>query len=128
MKKLIYLYSIALITLAILSLPHVAFAGDPIPGLDVKLGKNPGGQLISSQTTGSNGTFIFTGLKPAERCIITFDEEQVQKMAIKEQGIPQHKGKSVSIVISFKDAGTVMFEGKTMSKHDEIDITSGKAA
>ncbi len=36
--------------------------GDPIPGVDVKLGKNPGGQLIASTSTGSNGMYNFTNL------------------------------------------------------------------
>lgn len=36
--------------------------GDPIPGLDVKLGKNPGGAMVSSGTTNSAGQYTFTGV------------------------------------------------------------------
>lgn len=36
--------------------------GDPIPGLDVKLGKNPGGAMVSSGTTNSSGEYTFTGV------------------------------------------------------------------
>lgn len=36
--------------------------GDPIPGLDVKLGKNPGGAMISSTQTNIAGNFDFTNL------------------------------------------------------------------
>ncbi|MBL7882888.1 MAG: T9SS type A sorting domain-containing protein [Bacteroidia bacterium] len=36
--------------------------GDPIPGIDIKLGRNPGGQLIASTTTNSTGAFSFTNL------------------------------------------------------------------
>ncbi|NEW79408.1 MAG: carboxypeptidase regulatory-like domain-containing protein [Gelidibacter sp.] len=36
--------------------------GDPIPGLDVKLGKNPGGGNMSTANTNEKGQFEFTGL------------------------------------------------------------------
>lgn len=36
--------------------------GDPIPGLDVKLGKNPGGAMIGSTQTNIAGDFDFTNL------------------------------------------------------------------
>lgn len=36
--------------------------GDPIPGLDVKLGKNPGGQIIASVQTDNNGYYYFGNL------------------------------------------------------------------
>jgi hypothetical protein len=106
--------------------PVVVRAGDPVPGVDVKLGRNPGGAL--TQTTGNNGTVIFTGLKPGERCRISFDADQVQKMAINEQGIQDSKNKNkgkLQIVITFKDAGSVWYDGESISKNDEIDITDG---
>ncbi|MFL5764518.1 MAG: T9SS type A sorting domain-containing protein [Bacteroidia bacterium] len=36
--------------------------GDPIPGLDVKLGKNPGGAMVTSGTTNSGGYYTFTNV------------------------------------------------------------------
>ncbi|OFY86389.1 MAG: hypothetical protein A3F72_11355 [Bacteroidetes bacterium RIFCSPLOWO2_12_FULL_35_15] len=36
--------------------------GDPIPGLDVKLGKNPGGQIIASTQTDGSGYYFFGDL------------------------------------------------------------------
>lgn len=36
--------------------------GDPIPGIDVKLGRNPGGQLVTNTTTSSTGYYSFTNL------------------------------------------------------------------
>jgi hypothetical protein len=36
--------------------------GDPVPGIDIKLGRNPGGQLVTSTQTDSNGDYAFTNL------------------------------------------------------------------
>lgn len=36
--------------------------GDPVPGIDVKLGRNPGGQLVTSTQTDSNGDYAFNGV------------------------------------------------------------------
>jgi hypothetical protein len=33
--------------------------GDPVPGVDVKLGRNPGGQLVASTQTDTSGTYSF---------------------------------------------------------------------
>lgn len=33
--------------------------GDPIPGIDIKLGRNPGGALVASTTTNASGQFTF---------------------------------------------------------------------
>ncbi len=47
-----------------------AAEGDPVPGLDVKLGKPPGGQLIAQTTSGANGSFEFSGI-PAGSYLLT---------------------------------------------------------
>lgn len=36
--------------------------GDPIPGIDIKLGRNPGGQLIANTETNSSGVFTFANI------------------------------------------------------------------
>lgn len=36
--------------------------GDPIPGLDVKLGKNPGGQIVATTQTDGSGYYFFGDL------------------------------------------------------------------
>ena len=36
--------------------------GEPIPGIDVKLGKNPGGAMVTSGSTNGSGVYTFTGV------------------------------------------------------------------
>jgi len=38
---------------------YVRVPGDPVPGVDVKLGRNPGGQLVTGGQTDSNGEYEF---------------------------------------------------------------------
>jgi hypothetical protein len=38
---------------------YVRAPGDPIPGVDVKLGRNPGGQLVTNGQTNNNGEYEF---------------------------------------------------------------------
>ncbi len=55
MKKLTYIL-LSLFTICTLS-TNMVFAGDPIPGVDVNLGKNPGGIIAFSGQTGKDGKF-----------------------------------------------------------------------
>ncbi|MCX6295108.1 MAG: T9SS type A sorting domain-containing protein [Bacteroidetes bacterium] len=41
---------------------EVRAPGEPIPGIDVKLGKNPGGAMVTSGTTDPAGVYTFTGI------------------------------------------------------------------
>ncbi len=41
---------------------YIRAEGDPIPGLDVKLGKNPSGGIIANMQTNSSGYYSFGGL------------------------------------------------------------------
>lgn len=50
--------------------------GDPIPGVDIKLGKNPGSQLVASGQTNSSGQYSFNNLPlnaPGESYVIYVD-------------------------------------------------------
>ncbi len=39
-------------------------AGEPIPGIDIKLGKNPGAAAVAQTQTGPTGGFVFDRLAP----------------------------------------------------------------
>ncbi len=47
-----------------LILPLTAIGGGAIPGVDVNLGKDPGGIIIARGVTGTKGTVEFSDLKP----------------------------------------------------------------
>jgi hypothetical protein len=49
-----------------------AWAGAPLKGVDVKLGKNPGGGAVARTTTDANGKFTFSGL-PVGSYSLTFE-------------------------------------------------------
>jgi PKD repeat protein len=40
----------------------VRVPGDPIPGVDIKLGRNPGGQLVTNTQTNTAGEYTFSGI------------------------------------------------------------------
>ena len=48
-----------------------AMAGEPIPGINVKLGKNPGGSSLQTTQSNSNGAFEFTNLQKGNYILTT---------------------------------------------------------
>jgi hypothetical protein len=61
--------AIALATIC-LALASAAIAGAPLKGIDVKLGKNPGGGVAARATTDSNGNADFGPLPPGYYSVI----------------------------------------------------------
>lgn len=55
--------------LAILLLPLIAYAGDPVPGIGITVEQATTG-ISASGTTGSNGELILSGFKQG-RCVVT---------------------------------------------------------
>jgi hypothetical protein len=49
--------------LLMLAATSSAFASDPVPGIDVKLGTNPGGQLVARQQTDARGSATFANVQ-----------------------------------------------------------------
>jgi hypothetical protein len=123
-QKLINLSFFGILAIVLVLAPVSSFAGDPIPGLDVKLGKNPGGSLITTQSTGQNGEVTFTGLKAGESYLLSFDQRQLE-FAIKEQGVKAPSTLSFSITMTVKH-GEVSVNGKKLDKKEEFDITDPK--
>lgn len=72
--------------------------GEPIPGVDVKLGKDPGGGIVASAPTGVDGAYQFTGL-PAGKYKLTFP------------GLP---AKSITIGTDGKTGGKVLRDGNNV--------------
>ncbi len=64
------LLSPAVVALALLCWSSAALAGEPIPGVDFNLGKNPGGIVAKGQSD-ANGNYRFSKLAPGkyELCI-----------------------------------------------------------
>lgn len=71
--------------LALLLPGAAALAGDPIPGVDVKLGKNPRGSIIASAPTGADGAYQFNGLAPGNYDLFV-GGQRVQTIAVGNKG------------------------------------------
>jgi len=61
--------TLSLMILALTATPLLA--GAPLKGIDVKLGRNPGG-MVAARTTAGDGSFDF-GVLPQGRYVITLD-------------------------------------------------------
>src|SRR5436305_12135343 len=62
MKTAIKSYSVIALFVAIAIYATVIFAGAPLKGVDIKLGKNPGGSPAARTTTDGEGKFTFENL------------------------------------------------------------------
>jgi Carboxypeptidase regulatory-like domain len=68
-------------------------AGAPLKGVDVKLGKNPGGSPAARTTTDAKGKFTF-GVVPAGSYILTLDLPEEPKNAGSSGATTKEKGPS----------------------------------
>ena len=87
-----------IVGLALLLPGAAALAGEPIPGIDVKLGKNPGGGSIINAPTGADGAYQFKGLAAGEYDL-SVGEQRVQTITVGDKG-------SISGVLSREPGGT----------------------
>ncbi len=96
----------------------IAFAGDPIPGLDVKLGKNPGGGITNTKTD-KDGSFSLNLAQGSYNLNISYDQVQA---------VLKRMGKSGSEVTLSLNAGTnkhVLANDKAMPSKIKLDNSTG---
>ena len=104
MKSNLVLAALKIISIvAIFSISSVAyaFAGEPIDGIDVKLGKNPGGSRVASGETDGRGNVIFRNVGPGDYEIFIDGPTLVKAMDRLAPSTParQDSGPSVSLGI-----------------------------
>lgn len=78
MQKSIYSFLILLAASSFFM--NKVFAGDPIPGISVGAGKNPGGQLMSNSKTGNDGKFTLQPVEKGNYSLNISYEEIVKKV------------------------------------------------
>jgi hypothetical protein len=82
----------ALLALGLAALTTAALAGAPLKGVDVKLGKNPGGNL-ASRITGADGQFDF-GVLPKGSYQVAFTPAADQQTGIELMVLSEGKRKT----------------------------------
>ena len=114
--------ALALAGVAFASLGSSAMAGDPIPGLDVKLGKNPGGIIVAHTTTGSDGKFVFSNLD-AGKYQLSVTGPQSKSFINTTRSNIKHQSLAVGIGAQVT---TVSVQLGAQAVTDEIEITASK--
>jgi|GEM_PF-5871260 len=80
--------------------PRSISAGEPIDGVDVKLGKNPpGGKIVGTATTGRDGKFVFENVAPGKylldvpktRAIVTSRSNIKRPSSNLRNGVEEHE-------------------------------------
>ena len=87
-----------LLSILCLSLHLVAFAGDPIPGIDITVDQRPNG-IVKKGTTNASGEVIFSGLQPGP-CVVTLlrnGRTQVIGKQVSDRIILPGKGKTADV-------------------------------
>ena len=111
-----------------LFLAQAAFAGAPLKGVDVKLGKNPGGGC-AARTTGSDGTVDF-GVWPKGNYTLSFFKSQMATEASSGKATgrtvapPTGPGTETPVKLHLVITGTT--EGKLERDHDSA-LPTGRA-
>ncbi len=94
---------LALMTICLVLVP-AAIAGAPLKGIDVKLGRNPGGGAAARATTDSNGDVDF-GVLPAGSYTITLVLPAKPKSATGKDASPSADVKAAVITIEGATGG-----------------------
>lgn len=99
-----------------------ALAGDPIPGLDVKLGKNPGGIAVHA-TTDNAGRFVFDNLTAGQYVLSVNPPLSTTKQSI---NTTRSNIKGQSMVGNGVQVVTASVQLGAGSASADIDITAAK--
>lgn len=105
---------IALVGLALAISATVALAGEPIPGVDVKLGKNPGGALVAVASSDAAGRFTARVAAPG-RYTVSFSCKkgpcQPLTVQISASGKPLKASPDMTYDLSVGDREIVVISG-----------------
>ena len=114
MKAIIYLFSFIMLTS--MTITNNIIPGDPIPNVDVKLGRKPRGATIATGITDNNGSVEFKNLDAGTGYYLEY--------GIKEQGI-KSSVKTHTVVIGMAcTSGDRMATPTTITeKWDDIEAT-----
>ena len=107
--------------LVLVSFAGTALAGDPIPGLDVKLGKNPGGIAFAQTKTGKDGRFVFDNLAAG-----SYHLQALQDVSTTRQSINTAKSniKGQMAVVNGNQEVTAVVELGMGDASTDIEITT----
>jgi len=124
-----------LAAVACLLTSQIAVAGAPLKGVDVKLGKNPGGSVVARTTTGANGGFVFDDVAPGSYQIQIMPESATARTDattarshIRRQGITAVNANVVATIDAELGAGPVIANVEISAGHGKIVGTVTQAA
>jgi len=127
MKKsiisLLFLFAVCTVS------PNMVFAGEPIPGVDIKLGKNPGGSIAFHETTGRDGKFIAKLDEGTYTLTLSYNDISSKVVPMDKNNVLNKGACEFTLTLDDKSLGLLSAcEEKRMHKPFVITKELGKAA